>query len=75
MCLYVCVRVCVCVCVLPQCCHGVAQLVYHSAEQQCGEEVGQLAGGQVDPGDLKTPKTQRHRRHEAGVIPSHVSPL
>lgn len=37
----------------PQCCHGVAQLVNDSAEQQRDEEVGQLAGGQIDTRDLK----------------------
>lgn len=41
-------------CVLPQCCHSVAQLVYHSTEQQSDEEVGQLTGGQIDTWDLKT---------------------
>lgn len=38
----------------PQCRHSVAQLVYDSAEQQRGEEVGQLTGGQVDTRDLQT---------------------
>lgn len=43
-----------CVCALPQCCHGVAQLMYYSAEHQGDEEVCQLTGGQIDPGDLNT---------------------
>lgn len=37
----------------PECCHGVAELVHDSTEQQRREEVDQLAGGQVDSGDLK----------------------
>lgn len=43
---------------LPQCCHRVAQLMYNSTEQQGNEKVGQLAGGQIDTGDLKA-----RRRH------------
>ena len=42
--------------VSPQCCHGVAQLMYNSAEQQGAEEVGQLTGGQIDTRDLTTEK-------------------
>lgn len=50
--------------VSPQCCHGVAQLVYDSAEQQSDEEVGQLTGGQIDTRDLKThPRAEKEERH------------
>lgn len=44
---------------LPERSHGVAQLVYDSAEQQGDEEVGQLTGGQVDTRDLKTHEQPR----------------
>lgn len=37
----------------PQRCHSVTQFVYDSTEQQCGEEVSQLAGGEVDAGNLE----------------------
>lgn len=48
----------------PQCCHGVAQLMYDSAEQQGDEEVGQLAGGQIDARDLKRhPRREKDEQH------------
>lgn len=47
---------------LPQCCHGVAKLVYDAAEQQGDEEVGQLTGWQIDTRNLKTQQTAKMKK-------------
>lgn len=47
---------------LPQRCHGVAQLVYHTTDKQGGEEVSQLTGRQIHTRDLKTSNTRRWRK-------------
>lgn len=54
----------------PQCCHGVAQLMYDAAEQQGNEEVGQLTGGQVDSRDLDTESPQQHHKLGCSGSPS-----
>lgn len=39
--------------VSPQRCHSVAQFMYDTTEQQCDEEVAELASGEIDAGNLK----------------------
>lgn len=61
--------------VSPQCCHGVAQLMYNSAEQQGAEEVDQLTGGQIDTRDLKTGRRRAttETKTQPGVISTSLS--
>lgn len=61
--------------VSPQCCHGVAQLMYNSAEQQGAEEVDQLTGGQIDTRDLKREKRRATTQTatQPGVISTCLS--
>lgn len=48
--------------VSPQRCHSVTQFVYDSTEQQRDEEVPQLAGGEVDAGNLEEEENHREEK-------------
>lgn len=59
-----------CVTVTPQRCHSVAQFMYDTTEQQCDEEVSQLARGEIDTWNLEKKKKQHFQSKQGEQMTS-----